>query len=401
VTRRVQVSDARARVQAAATAALDAASAAGAGAKAGVRAPSLFFDVANNAVWVRMPGGSAAAATRKLHHPRDRNGKVEGGAYSTAPLDHALDDYRRACAAAEEAVRQQLRDLAESLQPTLANLVTASTFAVVAAALDCHVREAARRGWALPRLEYGPDAALTGDSAQQQQQRSDDPGEGLVIEGMWPYWLDGLDPATVRNSFCMGGMFLLTGPNMAGKSTLLRSTCAVALLGACGLAAPAQRARLPYVDAFMLRNFSADAPLEGRSSFAVEMSEMRFVLEDATRRSLVLVDELGKGTEVSRKCVRLRPCCPRRPPPAPTGAPMRPRLVCMVPRLQRLLIALSSPCPPVTPGARRRGAGGRDAGGARGGGEPRRLRHPPPPHAGPPSAAGLHAEDDDGGGRSG
>lgn len=95
-------------------------------------------------------------------------------------------------------------------------------------------------------------------------------------------------------------MFLLTGPNMAGKSTLLRSTCAVALLAACGLAAPAAPSTtVPYIDAFMLRNFAADSPIEGRSSFAVEMTEMRYVLQDATASSLVLVDELGKGTEAS------------------------------------------------------------------------------------------------------
>lgn len=62
---------------------------------------------------------------------------------------------------------------------------------------------------------------------------------------------------------------------MAGKSTIMRSTISVALLGTCGLFAPAGAARVPYIDAFMLRTFSADAPIEGRSSFAVEMVEMR------------------------------------------------------------------------------------------------------------------------------
>lgn len=68
------------------------------------------------------------------------------------------------------------------------------------------------------------------------------------------------------------------GPNMAGKSTVLRMTCAVALLGASGLLAPAASASIPYIDAFMLRNFSADSPIEGRSSFMVEMLEMRCAL---------------------------------------------------------------------------------------------------------------------------
>ena len=73
----------------------------------------------------------------------------------------------------------------------------------------------------------------------------------------------------------------LAGPNMAGKSTILRSVCAVALLSACGLYAPVESAVVPYTDAFMLRNFSADSPLEGKSSFAVEMVEMRYVCSNA------------------------------------------------------------------------------------------------------------------------
>ena len=62
---------------------------------------------------------------------------------------------------------------------------------------------------------------------------------------------------------------------MAGKSTVMRSLCAVALLSACGLFAPCKAATIPYIDAFMLRTFSADSPVEGKSSFAIEMSEMR------------------------------------------------------------------------------------------------------------------------------
>ena len=161
---------------------------------------------------------------------------------------------------------------------------------MIAAALESHVREAARRGWALPTLAYGPDAA----------RQAVVPGEALEVTDMWPYWLQarGGDDSTVLNSFSLSGLYLLTGPNMAGKSTVLRATTAVALLGSCGLSVPARAARIPYLDAFMLRNFSADSPLEGRSSFAVEMTEMRYVLEDASPRSLVCVDELGKGTEV-------------------------------------------------------------------------------------------------------
>lgn len=61
----------------------------------------------------------------------------------------------------------------------------------------------------------------------------------------------------------------------AGKSTLLRSTCAVALLGGCGLMVPADAARIPFYGAYILRNFSGDSPLEEKSSFAMEMDDVR------------------------------------------------------------------------------------------------------------------------------
>ncbi len=60
---------------------------------------------------------------------------------------------------------------------------------------------------------------------------------------------------------------------------MLRSLCCVALLANCGLMVPAQAATVPFVDAFMLRNFSGDSPIDGKSSFAVEMDEMRWVGE--------------------------------------------------------------------------------------------------------------------------
>jgi DNA mismatch repair ATPase MutS len=56
---------------------------------------------------------------------------------------------------------------------------------------------------------------------------------------------------------------------------VLRSICAVALLGSCGLMTPARKAVVPFLDFVMLRNFSGDSPLEGRSAFAMEMAEMR------------------------------------------------------------------------------------------------------------------------------
>lgn len=256
-----------------------------------VAEPYLSYDVNNNAAWIKVPRGRkisvSKAETLGLHHPRDRNGRIESSVYSTSALEDAQDEYRRSCVAAHDAVRDTLKELAASVSPNIPELVGAATFSLISCVLESHVRESKRRNWSLPNL-VDFEAPKTSSS-------------GLKVKDCWPYWLGGPggnDPRVARNSFDMNGMFLVTGPNMAGKSTILRSTCAVALLGACGLAVPAApETQIPYIDAFMLRNFSSDSPLEGRSSFAVEMTEMKYVLQDVTSKSLVLVDELGKGTE--------------------------------------------------------------------------------------------------------
>ncbi|KAL4438720.1 hypothetical protein ABPG77_006324 [Micractinium sp. CCAP 211/92] len=256
--------------------------------------PSIAFDSANNALWVKIPKNSAAfekSTELGLIHPHDRNGKLETAVYATHGLQSALDDYRKACWDAGAAVRAQLRALAERLQRVQTELVCAATIGVAATGLTEHTREALRRKWCLPVQGFAAGAPPPPPGPE------DEPDKFEIVD-MWPYWLDGWDHRTVHNSLSLEGMALLTGPNMAGKSTILRSTCAVTLLGACGLYAPAAAATIPYCDAFMLRNFSSDSPLEGRSAFAVEMTEMRYVLEDVSPRSLVLVDELGKGTEV-------------------------------------------------------------------------------------------------------
>ena len=97
----------------------------------------------------------------------------------------------------------------------------------------------------------------------------------------------------------LDGLVLLTGANMAGKSTVLRTACAAALLANCGLRVPANAAAVPRYDAFMLRSVTGDAPSQGLSSFAVEMAEAQTILGEASARSLVMLDELGTGTEAA------------------------------------------------------------------------------------------------------
>jgi DNA mismatch repair protein MutS len=91
-------------------------------------------------------------------------------------------------------------------------------------------------------------------------------------------------------------VLLLTGPNMAGKSTYLRQNALIAILAQAGLPAPARAARIGIIDRLFSRVGAADELARGRSTFMVEMTETAAILHQAGPRSLVIVDEIGRGT---------------------------------------------------------------------------------------------------------
>jgi DNA mismatch repair protein MutS len=93
-----------------------------------------------------------------------------------------------------------------------------------------------------------------------------------------------------------GQLWLITGPNMAGKSTFLRQNALIALLAQIGSFVPATRARLGVVDRLFSRVGAADDLARGRSTFMVEMVETAVILNQASERSLVILDEIGRGT---------------------------------------------------------------------------------------------------------
>ncbi|MEH6549568.1 MAG: DNA mismatch repair protein MutS [Pseudomonadales bacterium] len=127
---------------------------------------------------------------------------------------------------------------------------------------------------------------------------TDEPGI-MVSEGRHPVVEQVLDDPFIPNDIKLDAqrrILLITGPNMGGKSTYMRQTALIAVLSHIGSYVPATWARLSIMDRIFTRIGSADDLAGGRSTFMVEMTETANILHNATPRSLVLMDEIGRGT---------------------------------------------------------------------------------------------------------
>ena len=123
-----------------------------------------------------------------------------------------------------------------------------------------------------------------------------------IIGGRHPVVEDALRKAGqpfVANDCCLGAedrLWLVTGPNMGGKSTFLRQNALIVILAQAGSYVPAQSATLTLVDRLFSRVGASDNLARGRSTFMVEMVETAAILSQATERSFVILDEVGRGT---------------------------------------------------------------------------------------------------------
>jgi DNA mismatch repair protein MutS len=103
-------------------------------------------------------------------------------------------------------------------------------------------------------------------------------------------------PNTIQMDHTTGRVLIITGPNMAGKSTLLRQTALLVLMAQIGSFVPAEAASIGVVDRVFTRVGALDNLAAGQSTFMVEMQETANILNNATERSLVILDEMGRGT---------------------------------------------------------------------------------------------------------
>jgi len=128
-------------------------------------------------------------------------------------------------------------------------------------------------------------------------------GEIRIEEGRHPILESGSVQGLQRfipNDLTISGdrdqILIITGPNMGGKSTYLRQTALIVILAQAGCFVPASRAEIGPVDRIFTRIGAADSLIEGKSTFLVEMIETAIILNNATSRSLILLDEIGRGT---------------------------------------------------------------------------------------------------------
>lgn len=266
----------------------------------------------SQSVWLKgkrfqpfVEGGTLGEAEiRRLVPALDMKGKKAGEDwYTTERVEKALERYKNATENGGAAVIQILKGLAETLKVKTNAIVSISAFSIIAKTLFSHVSEGKLRDWVFPKLvrrEKSKEDRYEGlnDHIGQAEVGPAKESSSLKLYDLIPYWLDRSREAAVPNTVEMNSMFLLTGPNGGGKSSILRSVCAAALLANCGLMVPARAAVVPHFDAIMLRMVSSDSPADAKSAFQMEMSELRTILVEATGQSLVMADELCKGTEV-------------------------------------------------------------------------------------------------------
>jgi DNA mismatch repair protein MutS len=154
--------------------------------------------------------------------------------------------------------------------------------------LACFAHIAALRGWVRPQVEAGGVLEVIAGRHPVVERRLEESGAGRFV----PNSLH-LESA---NEGAGPSLLLITGPNMGGKSTYLRQAALLTILAQCGSFVPAERMRIGLVDRVYTRIGASDNVARGRSTFMVEMTETAAILNTATARSLVLLDEMGRGT---------------------------------------------------------------------------------------------------------
>jgi DNA mismatch repair protein MutS len=225
-----------------------------------------------------------AAAAEKLRDRPElvlRQGLAAGARFTSTELGE-LD--RRIAAAAERAGARERVVFDHLVAKTLAERAAISSCAAALARVDVlqgAARLAESAGWCRPLITEDEAFQITAGRH---------PVVEAALAGKTVFVPNDCDLSPAQR------LMLLTGPNMAGKSTFLRQNALIVLMAQAGLPAPAALASIGIVDRLFSRVGAADDLARGRSTFMVEMTETAAILHQGGPRSLVVVDEIGRGT---------------------------------------------------------------------------------------------------------
>jgi DNA mismatch repair protein MutS len=200
--------------------------------------------------------------------------------YTTAEL---AELELRIASAAERALGLELRLFDDLVGEVMARRTEIAAAAAAMAVLDVaasHAEGAVEAGWVRPEIDPGTAFEIRGGRH---------PSVEAALAGKGAF---------IANDCVLGEewIWLVTGPNMAGKSTFLRQNALIAILAQIGAFVPARSARIGVVDRLFSRVGAADDLARGRSTFMVEMVETAAILNQAGPRSFVILDEIGRGT---------------------------------------------------------------------------------------------------------
>ncbi len=200
-------------------------------------------------------------------------------------INSELKDFEETVLGAEEKIRQRENELYDRLRDDLMHYVSGiqkNAFLVADLdALSALAEVAEKHGYICPEMD-DDDVIEIRD------------GRHPVVEAVLKN--EGFVPNDCLLDLQANRLLVITGPNMAGKSTYIRQVALIVLLAQMGSFVPASRARIGVVDKIFTRIGASDSLVKGQSTFMVEMMETAQILKNATPRSLVILDEVGRGT---------------------------------------------------------------------------------------------------------
>jgi DNA mismatch repair protein MutS len=197
--------------------------------------------------------------------------------YTTPELDEREREVLRLEEARHEMERELFEDLREEVAASAEVLQSVGRALAETDALTAFAVHAVRNDWTRPELTEGRELGIEGGRHPVVEQTTDFVPNDLYMDGDRRF-------------------LIVTGPNMSGKSTYMRQAALIVLLAQVGSFVPAANAEIGLVDGIYTRVGALDELAQGRSTFMVEMQELSNILHSATEESLVILDEVGRGT---------------------------------------------------------------------------------------------------------